>query len=69
MDDYELKNDYQKACQVALKNGLDLQQIFNRLDQKFFTDRKVKIGTANRFVDADDILDWVENYMDHSQFD
>uniref|UniRef100_A0A093UZ55 Uncharacterized protein n=1 Tax=Talaromyces marneffei PM1 TaxID=1077442 RepID=A0A093UZ55_TALMA len=23
-------------------------------------------STANRFVDADDILDWVENYMDHS---
>ncbi|KAF3390012.1 hypothetical protein DPV78_011859 [Talaromyces pinophilus] len=69
VDDYELKNDYRKACQVALENGLDLQQIFNRPDQEFFTDRKVKIGTANRFVDADDILDWVENYMDHSQFD
>ncbi|EEA21493.1 conserved hypothetical protein [Talaromyces marneffei ATCC 18224] len=66
VDDYELKNDYRKACQVALENGLDLQQIFNCPDQKFFTDRKVKIGTANRFVDADDILDWVENYMDHS---
>ncbi|KAA8641564.1 uncharacterized protein ATNIH1004_011700 [Aspergillus tanneri] len=37
VDDYDLKNDYRKACQVALKNGLDLQQILNRPDPNFFS--------------------------------
>jgi hypothetical protein len=69
VDDYDLKNDYRKACEVALENGLDLQQIFNRPDPRFFTDRKLKIGTANRFTDVENIIDWVENYMDPSKFD
>jgi hypothetical protein len=59
VDDEDLKNDYRKACQVALKNGLDLQQIVNRPDPSFFIDREVKIGTAHRFVD--DIMEWVES--------
>jgi hypothetical protein len=60
VDGYDLENDYRKACQVALENGLDLQQIVNRPDPNFFIEREVKIGTAHRFVD--DIIEWVENY-------
>ncbi|KAJ5647181.1 hypothetical protein N7490_003553 [Penicillium lividum] len=58
VDDEDLKNDFRKACHVALKNGLDLQQIVNRPDPNFFIEREVKIGTAYRFVD--DIVEWVE---------
>lgn len=56
--DDNLKKDYEKACQVALENGLDLQQIFSRPDPSFFIEREVKIGTAHRFVD--DITEWVQ---------
>jgi hypothetical protein len=56
-NDEELKNDYRKACEVALKNGLDLEQIVNRPDPQFFIQREVRIGTAHRFVD--DITEWV----------
>ncbi|KAJ5899178.1 hypothetical protein N7495_003922 [Penicillium taxi] len=58
VNDEDLKNDFRKACQVALKNGLDLQQIVNRPNPKFFIERDIKIGTAHRFVD--DIIEWVE---------
>ena len=58
VDDEDLKNDFRKACQVALNNGLDLQQIVNRPDPNFFIEREIKIGTAYRFVD--DIVEWVE---------
>ncbi|KAA8643693.1 uncharacterized protein ATNIH1004_010467 [Aspergillus tanneri] len=70
VNDYDLKNDYRKACQVALKNCLDLQQILNRPDPNFFIEREVKIGTAHRFVD--DIIEWAEickEQMDYSEFD
>ncbi|EED22698.1 conserved hypothetical protein [Talaromyces stipitatus ATCC 10500] len=52
VDDYDLKNDYRKAYQV----------IFNRPDPNFFIEREVKIGTAHRFVDVDDIMEWAERY-------
>jgi len=39
VDDNDLKNDHRKACQVALKNGLDLQQIFSHPDPTFFIER------------------------------
>lgn len=60
-DDLALKDDSRKACQVALENGLDLQQIVNRPDPGFFIEREVKIGTAYRFVDA--ITEWVEHHQ------
>ncbi|KAL4777906.1 hypothetical protein BJX76DRAFT_363258 [Aspergillus varians] len=59
-NDEELKNDYWKACRVALKNGLDLEQMVNRSDPQFFIQREVRIGTAYRFVD--DIIEWVSYY-------
>jgi hypothetical protein len=61
VDDLALKDDFRKACQVALENGLDLQQIVNRPDPAFFIEREVKIGTAYRFVD--DITEWVEHHQ------
>jgi hypothetical protein len=45
------------TTQVALQNGLDLQQIVNRPDPTFFIERVVKIGTAYRFIDD---IEWVE---------
>jgi uncharacterized protein YdiU (UPF0061 family) len=72
VDDNDLKNDYQKACQVVLKNGLDLQQIFNCLDSNFFIEKEVKVGMAHCFVDVNNIIEWVKHYqeqLDLSEFD
>lgn len=60
--DEALKADFQKARDVALANGLDLEQIFNDQDPKFFTNSGVKVGIAWRFVS--DINEWVHHYED-----
>jgi hypothetical protein len=41
-----LKAEFQKACDVALADGLDLEQIHKDQDPRFFTDKGVKIGVA-----------------------
>jgi hypothetical protein len=53
-----LKDDIKKACDLAIKNGLDLNQIHEDQDPDFFIKHGVKVGVARRFVS--DIRDWVE---------
>jgi hypothetical protein len=55
-----LKAEFQKACDVALADGLDLEQIHEDQDPGFFTDKGVKTGVARRFVS--DIKYWVKQY-------
>jgi hypothetical protein len=56
--DPKLKNEFQKACDVALAYGLDLEQVNGDQDPDFFIRHGVIIGTARRFVS--DIRDWVK---------
>jgi hypothetical protein len=58
--DEKLKADFQKACEVALENGLDLEQVYKDQDPDFFIKRGVKIGIARHFVD--DISIWAKRY-------
>lgn len=58
----ELKDDIEKAQNLALANGLDLKQIYEDQDPDFFTQSGVKVGVARRFVH--DIRDWV-NKLDN----
>ncbi|KUM55832.1 hypothetical protein ACN42_g11406 [Penicillium freii] len=60
LGDEELKAEVQKACDVALDDGLDLAQIDGDKDPDYFVKRGVKWGIARRFVN--DIRFWVENY-------
>ena len=48
--DQILKAKFQKACDVALIDGLDLEQIHEDQNPSFFTERGVKTGVARRFV-------------------
>ncbi|KAL4937299.1 hypothetical protein BDV06DRAFT_227080 [Aspergillus oleicola] len=52
------KVEFQKACDVALNNGLDLDQIDELSDPDYFESRGVKWGIARRFVK--DIRFWAE---------
>lgn len=52
------KDDIEKACDVALTNGLDLKQIDKDQDPEFFIKNGVKVGVARRFVN--DIRDWIK---------
>ena len=45
-----LKEEVQKACDVALDEGLDLEQISTNKDPKFFAEKGVKRGVSRRFV-------------------
>ncbi|GLA56178.1 hypothetical protein AnigIFM63604_005048, partial [Aspergillus niger] len=44
------KNEFRKACDVALGDGLDLDQIDELSDPVYFNNRGVKWGIARRFV-------------------
>jgi hypothetical protein len=58
---YEIqKVEFQKACDAALEEGLDLEQIHEDQDYKFFIDKGVKRGIARRFVD--DIENWAKRH-------
>ena len=48
--DQILKAEFQKTCDVALIDGLDLEQIHEDQNPSFSTDRGVKTGVARRFV-------------------
>jgi hypothetical protein len=48
--DLEWKAGFQKAYDVAMKHGLDLQQIYEDQDPSFFTSNGVMMGIARRFV-------------------
>lgn len=54
-----LKTGFRQACNIALGNGLDLEQVYNDQDPGFFVGKGIKIGIARRFVD--DIGDWVKH--------
>jgi hypothetical protein len=58
--DLEWKAGFQKAYDVAMKHGLDLQQIHEDQDPSFFTTNGVMMGIARRFVS--DIKDWVKQH-------
>jgi hypothetical protein len=54
------KMEYQKACDAALMEMLDLEQVYEDQDPDFFTQNGVKRGVARRFVS--DIGRWAELY-------
>ncbi|CAK41748.1 hypothetical protein CBS115989_3613 [Aspergillus niger] len=54
------KDEFRKACDVALGDGLDLDQIEELSDPEYFKNRGVKWGIARRFVR--DIRYWVDNF-------
>jgi len=54
------KADIQKACNLALDDGLDLEQIYEDQDPGFFIRKGVKRGVARHFVA--DIERWVKRY-------
>lgn len=60
VSDRTLKARFQKACELALAEGLDLEQIDEDQNPSFFTDRDIKIGLARRFIR--DIKYWVKKY-------
>jgi hypothetical protein len=52
-----LRAEFAKACEVALQDGLDLEQVHEDQDPGFLSGRGVKRGIARRFVN--DIERWV----------
>jgi hypothetical protein len=58
--DVTLKAEYQKACDMALDDGLDLDQVYGDQDSTFFIRNGVKRGVARRFVT--DIEDWAKRF-------
>ncbi|GLA89530.1 hypothetical protein AtubIFM56815_004010 [Aspergillus tubingensis] len=52
------KDEFHKACDVALGDGLDLDQIDELSDPEYFKNRGVRWGIPRRFVR--DIRDWVD---------
>jgi hypothetical protein len=58
--DQMLQLEYQKACDATLRDGLDLEQVFEDQDTDFFIQSGVKRGVARRF--ARDIGVWAELY-------
>ncbi|KFZ19154.1 hypothetical protein V502_03809 [Pseudogymnoascus sp. VKM F-4520 (FW-2644)] len=58
--DLAWKAEFQKACDVAMAHGLDLEQIYKDQDPSFFTTNGVMLGIARRFVS--DIKYWVKQH-------
>jgi hypothetical protein len=55
-----LKMEYQKACDLTLAEGLDLELVYEDQNAEFFINKGVKAGVARRFVR--DIKTWVKQY-------
>jgi hypothetical protein len=55
-----LKDEFRKARDTVLANGLDLEQVHGDQDPEFLVQKGVKRGIARRFVG--DIEDWVKRY-------
>ncbi|KAJ5642756.1 hypothetical protein N7490_006756 [Penicillium lividum] len=53
-----LKDDIRKARDLALANGLDLQQIHSDQDPDFFIKQGISVGVARRFVS--EIIQWAK---------
>jgi len=45
-----LKVEFQKVCDMALEDGLDLEQVYKDQDPGFIVKQGVKRGTARRFI-------------------
>lgn len=58
--DESLKSECQKACNLTLDDGLDLEQVYEDQDAQFCVDKGVKRGIARRFVR--DIEVWATRY-------
>ena len=58
--DLEWKAGFQKAYDIAMKHGLDLQQIYEDQNPSFFTTNGVMTGIARRFVS--DIKYWIKQH-------
>jgi len=65
--DHMLKAEFQKACDVALADGLDLEQLHMDQDPSFFIEKGVKTGVACHFVS--DIEYWVKQHRCASRMD
>ena len=50
--------EYQKACDLTLAEGLDLELVYEDQNAEFFITKGVKSGVARRFVR--DIGTWVK---------
>jgi hypothetical protein len=61
-----LKEDIRKARDLALANGLDLQQIHCDQDSDFFIKQGIIVGVARRFVS--EITQWAKSYASVLQF-
>ena len=62
--DEALQREFAKACNVALQDGLDLEQIVEEREVNFFVQKGVKRGIARRFVC--DIGEWVNIYKNEN---
>jgi len=60
VSDQTLKAEFQKAYELALTDGFDLEQIHEDQNPSFFTDNGVKTGVARRFIR--DIEYWVKQH-------
>lgn len=60
VDSQMLKDNIEKARDVAITNGLNLKQIAKDEDPDFFIKHGVIVGVARRFVD--DIREWSGNW-------
>lgn len=55
------KDEIQRLCDIALDQGLDLQQLYDDQDPDFFIKQGIKVGIARRFIR--DIGYWVEQQL------
>jgi hypothetical protein len=62
VEDPMLKEEFRKAYNAAMAEGLSLQQVHKHQDIDFFRKQGVKIGPAEQFVD--DIPTWSKRYKD-----
>jgi hypothetical protein len=60
-----LKMEYQKACELTLADGLDLEQVYADQDPDFFVDKGIRRGVARRFVS--DVETWVKQCIRHDE--
>jgi hypothetical protein len=58
--DQALKEEFRKACDATLEDGLDLEQVYGDQDPGFFVRSGIKRGVARRFVS--DIDEWAKRY-------
>ncbi len=62
VENEEDKEHYKKALDIARKDGLDLEQIYEDRDPEFFTKRGVQWGISRHFVSVRDIENWTKRH-------